>query len=93
MITFNFSSVNINGNALFTRITTELKLKEIWFFGLKRVITKAEKENNPKQHFWQKLTEQVPNDAKFFFVVNYLPHESSIITNTALVSNYELGHK
>ena len=85
MITFNFSSVNINGNDLFTRITTELKLKEIWFFGLKRVITKAEKENNPKQHLWQKLTEQVPSDAKFFFVVNYLPPESSIITNTCLV--------
>ena len=70
-----------------------MKLKEIWFFGLKRVITKAEKKSNPKQHSWQKLTEQVSNDAKLLFVANYLPPESSIITNTALVSNYELGHK
>ena len=77
--------MHINGNDLFTRITTELKLEEIWFFGLKRVITKAEKENNPKQHLWQKLTEQVSNDAKLLFVANYLPPESSIITNTCLV--------
>ena len=79
----NFPSMHINGNDLFTRITTELKLEEIWFFGLKR--TAAEKKSNPKQHSWQKLTEQVPNDAKFLFVANYLPPESSIITNICLV--------
>ena len=85
MITFNFPLLHIDGNDLFTRITTVLKLKEVWFFGLKRVITVAKKESNPKQHKWQILTEPVPNDAKFLFVANYLPPESSIITNTCLV--------
>ena len=78
MVTFNFPSLP-NGSDLFTSITTALKLKEFWFFGLKRT------DANPKQHLWQKLTEPVPDDAKFLFVANYLPPESSIITNTCLV--------
>ena len=43
--------MHINGNDLFTRITTELKLKEIWFFGLKRVKNESRKGKQSKATF------------------------------------------